>query len=295
MLPTRVEKAPKGEGGWALVADSYAQRVDFNQSSLTLYREMDGASERAGTATGGSQPHGSQTDAPPVGEHTEPVDVLYTKIRCIKRGASASSALCLRTVLPRMLLRSRALAVSLPRIPADTSSGSHVTWTIGLNAPLADDEDDEDDDGEAKLSEDAVAERAKARAAALAADAAITLKFERALAAPLETCVVPLIFKANPVRVRSNASLRMRTLAPAALSARHFSRAACALTRRLHARLRRSACSRSSRRSRTSKSPPWRWCSASARRRRACPPATAAWCVSCARISARMSACCFVS
>jgi hypothetical protein len=86
-----------------------------------------------------------------------------------------------------MLLRARA---------AD-ASGASVVWTIGLRKPLL---EEEEDDGE-ELSKDALAGRASARAAMLESDAAITLKFARAHAAALEQCIVPLIFKHNPVRL----------------------------------------------------------------------------------------------
>jgi hypothetical protein len=82
------------------------------------------------------------------------------------------------------------------RPPAD-ASGASVVWTIGLRKPLL----EEEEDGGEELSKDAVAGRAKARAAMLESDAAITLKFARAHAAALEQCVVPLIFKHNPVRL----------------------------------------------------------------------------------------------
>ena len=92
MLPTRV-RTPAAGGGWELLPDAYAPRVDFNQSSLTLHQIMEADEEQRGaTSAGGSQPCGSQgAHAPAAVEATNAVDIKYEDIRCINRGACINS------------------------------------------------------------------------------------------------------------------------------------------------------------------------------------------------------------
>ena len=187
MLPTRVERPDEG-GGWEVLEDVYSKRVDFNQTGFTLH-QLEEVEPPGGTTAGGSQPAGSQ-GPPSAVEPSRAVDVEYTNIRCIKRGAKqvAHCAACLHA------LTSPSVSVGFTEM-----TPAYVIWTVGLNKPVV----DEDDDDELELSEDALAARAKARKEMTTNDAAITLKFARADAASLEACVMPLIFEVNPVRCRS--------------------------------------------------------------------------------------------
>ena len=180
VLPTRVERPDEG-GGWELLEDVYSKRIDFNQTGFTLHQVDESDPHDAKTAVG-SQPPGSQGPPLAVVEPTHAVDVEYTNIRCLKRGAKLRA---------RAYLDMHALTISLRSETTD----AQVIWTIGLNKPLSDDDDDE-----FELSKDAIAARASALKAMTTSAAAITLKFPLVDAASLEACVMPLIFEHNPVR-----------------------------------------------------------------------------------------------
>lgn len=186
LLPTRVERPAKG-GGWELLEDAYSKRVDFNQSGFTLHLLTEPEEPGAATHGGSQQPLGSQGPPAAVVEPSRPVDVEYTNIRCIKRGA----------LRPGHAARLRALTRSACML-ADTSTHGYVIWTVGLHEPV----DDEEEDDDQALTKDALAARAEAQKAMTKSDAAITLKFVRGDDASLEKDVMPLIFEANPVRHR---------------------------------------------------------------------------------------------
>ena len=217
VLPTRVERPEEG-GGWELLEDVYSKRVDFNQTGFTLHQVEEPDAPDAKTFVG-SQPPGSQGPPSVAVEPTHAVDVEYTNIRCLKRGA---------TLRPRALLDLHALTKS----PCAETTDTQVIWTIGLNQALS--EEDDDDFG---LSKDAIAARADALKAMTSTAAAITLKFPLVDAASLEACVMPLIFDHNPVRhcsMHASAALwltRMRLRRMWTLSSPSWQRQRCRMPR----------------------------------------------------------------
>jgi len=101
VLPTRVERPDEG-GGWELLEDVYSKRIDFNQTGFTLH-QVDESDPDVKTA-GGSQPPGSQGPPSAAVEQSHAVDVEYTNIRCIKRGAKLCS--CAQLASERSLFAS---------------------------------------------------------------------------------------------------------------------------------------------------------------------------------------------
>ena len=89
VAPTRVEAALGGGGGFELIADAFARRVDFNQTGLTLHQLMQDDDDADGDADPPASQQGSQGAPAAAGPTTAPVDIAYANIRSIKRGAAA--------------------------------------------------------------------------------------------------------------------------------------------------------------------------------------------------------------
>ena len=98
VLPTRVER-PEVGGGWELLEDVYSKRVDFNQTGFTLHQLEE--PEADGNTVGGSQPPGSQGPPSAAVEPSHAVDVEYSNIRCIKRGALFQACVAVLHALTR--------------------------------------------------------------------------------------------------------------------------------------------------------------------------------------------------
>ena len=97
VAPTRVEAAPGGGGGFELIADAFARRVDFNQTGLTLHMLLQDDADDDGDADGDppASQQGSQGAPAVAGPTTAPVDIAYANIRRITRGAGRDALTCL--------------------------------------------------------------------------------------------------------------------------------------------------------------------------------------------------------